>query len=39
MNARMRNERVIAIVDFSAWLVSWLVGSIVNFRAWAVNEF
>ena len=34
------HERVIAIMDFSLGrLVSWLVGSVVNFRACAVNEF
>ena len=34
------HERVIAIVDFSLGRsVGWLVGSVVNFRACAVNEF
>ena len=34
------HERVIAIVDFSlGQSVGWLVGSVVNFRACAVNEF
>ena len=34
------HERVIAIVDFSLGRsVAWLVGSVVNFRACAVNEF
>ena len=35
------HERVIAIADFSLGdrSVSWLVGSVVNFRACAVNEF
>ena len=34
------HERVIAIVDFSLGRsVGWLVRSVVNFRAYAVNEF
>ena len=34
------HERVIAIIDFSLGrLVGRLVGSVVNFRACAVNEF
>ena len=34
------HERVIAIMDFSLGrLVGRLVGSVVNFRACAVNEF
>ena len=34
------HERVIAIMDFSLGrLVARLVGSVVNFRACAVNEF
>ena len=34
------HERVIAIVDFSLGRsVGWLVGSVVNFWACAVNEF
>ena len=34
------HERVIAMVDFSLGRsVGWLVGSVVNFRACAVNEF
>ena len=38
------HERVIAIVGFSlgrsvGWLLGCLVGSVVNFRAYAVNEF
>ena len=34
------HERVIAIMVFSLGrLVDWLVGSVVNFRACAVNEF
>ena len=38
------HERVIAIVAFSlgrsvGWLVGWLAGSVVDFRACAVNEF
>ena len=34
------HERVIAIVAFSLGRsVAWLVGSVVNFRACAVNEF
>ena len=32
----MRNGRVIAMADFS---LVWLVGSVVNFQACAVNEF
>ena len=34
------HERVIAIVAFSLGRsVGWLVGSVVNFRAYALNEF
>ena len=34
------HEQVIAIMAFSLGrLVGWLVGSVVNFRACAVNEF
>ena len=34
------HERVIAIVGFSLGRsVRWMVGSVVNFRACAVNEF
>ena len=34
------HERVIAIMAFSLGRsVGWLVGSVVNFRACAVNEF
>ena len=38
MNARMRNERVIAMtVVLLGRLVSWLVGSVVKFQACTVN--
>ena len=36
VNARMRNERVIAIAECG---LGWSFGSVVNFRACAVNEF
>ena len=44
MNARMRNERVIAIADSRLGRsvdqsISRSVGFVVNFRACAVNEF